>query len=87
MHFLLFLVILWLVAKLLRGVDPQERLLAEQRITNEHLRRIREQSAWARIRGRFVAEHGMTIEDYASRYGLPLAWIKAWGREVDAASR
>jgi hypothetical protein len=87
LHFLAILMILWVVTKLLRGITLQDRLLAEQRITNEHLRRIREQAAWACIRRRFFAEHDMTIEEYGSRHGLPLAWIKNWCREVEAATR
>jgi len=37
MHFFLVILILWLVAKLQRGVDLQEHLLAEQRAINERL--------------------------------------------------
>jgi len=58
MHLYAVLLVLWVVAKLVHDAEAQERLLAEHRITNKHLRKIREQAAWNRIRARFFAEHG-----------------------------
>jgi hypothetical protein len=87
MHLVAAFLTLYLVAKLLRGSRAQEELVTEQRLTNKHLKRIREQAAWASIRSRFLAEHGMTIEGYGRRYGLPFDWLKAWSEEMDAATQ
>jgi hypothetical protein len=86
MYLFAFLLIAWIAVKLARCTDLGERILDEQHPTNGHLRKIRDQAAWEGIRARFIVEHGMTIDDYGRRYGLPLGWLKQWSREVNAAS-
>ena len=83
MWWLGLILVLLVLGKLERANWIHAEILREQRDTNEHLKRIRQRAAWTHIHNRFIAEHGMTIEEYASRYGLPLDWLRAWAREVN----
>ena len=84
-----FLIILGLLifSKLAQSSRIHEEIVRQQRETNKHLRRIRQQAAWARISKLILFQHGMTIDEYGSRYGLPLDWLRSWSREVNNAVR